>query len=223
MTTSTSHVEGTAQSTGMPFSSLVTRLLDQAAFATRPFEISRAGSAREAPSARSERIRRSRKTDASPASISATRDWLDLSSFVTAPWVSSLSVRRRRRPSARRNCTQAGGPSQLGNLHVRTSLTLARPEHCRTTAAEHRTCAGERRRRALAQEEDHRLQVRQQRSRNTPLRRASSTEGWRAGDWNLGLLAPGSTSTTESATELGTGADGRFAPAAHCHVIRTRE
>lgn len=101
--------------TTLPLRSFVTRPLVQAALATRLFEISRAKSVRETPSATSERIRRSRETDASPASIFATRDWLDLSSFATASWVSCLSVRRRRSPSARRNFSSMYSSSE-GNV-----------------------------------------------------------------------------------------------------------
>lgn len=62
-----------------------------------------ARSLREAPSARRERIKRSKETVGSPVSILATRDWLERTTFASSVWV---SFRRRRRclsPSASRS------------------------------------------------------------------------------------------------------------------------
>src|SRR5437867_6129841 len=62
-------------------------------------EISRA----EVPRTRSERTSRSIETDGSPASIFATRDWLDLSALASATWVRRRCRRRCLRPCARRS------------------------------------------------------------------------------------------------------------------------
>ena len=62
-----------------------------------------ARSFREAPSAKSDRIKRSKETVGSPVSILATRDWLDRTTFANSVWV---RFRRRRRclsPSASRS------------------------------------------------------------------------------------------------------------------------
>src|SRR3990167_2865279 len=56
----------------------------------------------EVPRARSDRISRSRETDGSPASIFATRDWLDFSALARSVWERRSRRRRSRRLSANR-------------------------------------------------------------------------------------------------------------------------
>jgi hypothetical protein len=56
----------------------------------------------DAPSANSDRSSRSRDTVGSPASIFATRDWLDLIDLAISTWVNPRACRRAFRPSARR-------------------------------------------------------------------------------------------------------------------------
>lgn len=63
----------------------------------------RESSALDVPSARSDQIKRSRETDGSPASIFATRDWLDFSSFASPACVRLRRCRTLRTLAARRS------------------------------------------------------------------------------------------------------------------------
>ena len=75
----------------------------QAAGAGERVEMIRDTSRFDIPSASSDRIRRSSETDESPASILATRDWLDFSSLASSAWESPRCCRRSRRLAARRS------------------------------------------------------------------------------------------------------------------------
>src|SRR5262245_25046169 len=76
----------------------------------------------EAPSANRDRMRRSRETDGSPASILATRDWLDRSVFARATCVMFWRRRRLCRPRARRSLSSIYATSSSDN--PRKSFTL---------------------------------------------------------------------------------------------------
>src|SRR2546425_7204396 len=60
-----------------------------------------------------ERMRRSMETEGSPASILATRDWLDLSRRASCAWVSLRRVRRSRRPRLRMSFSSTRASSAL--------------------------------------------------------------------------------------------------------------
>src|SRR3990172_5323112 len=81
-----------------------------------------ASSLRVVPMASRERIRRSMETEGSPASILATRDWLEPSSFASWPWESRLRARRSlsRRLSVSFSSTRAASAS----VRPKNSVTL---------------------------------------------------------------------------------------------------
>src|SRR5262245_42821726 len=87
----------------------------------------RATSRRVAPSARRERTRRSTVTVGSPASILATRDWLDRTAFANSCWVSRLLSRRLRSPSASRSLSSTYASSSGDSPRNSVALPIFQP------------------------------------------------------------------------------------------------
>ena len=92
-----------------------------------PESMTRANSLRETPKARSVLISRSMLTEGSPASIFATRDWLDLTSLATSTWDSFRVVRCILSPSASSSLSSMYADSSADRPRNSAALPIFQP------------------------------------------------------------------------------------------------